>query len=70
MALSTGRGKIYNGLKNMRAEWESIQRVWNDPVRRDFEENFWAGLEVQVDSTLRGIDRLAQVLIRVKNDCG
>ncbi|MGE3808299.1 MAG: hypothetical protein AB7K24_26865 [Gemmataceae bacterium] len=69
MALDTGRGKIYDGLKSLRADWDSVQRVWNDPVRRDFEENFWKELEVQVDATLRGTDRLSQVLIQMKRDC-
>lgn len=69
MALAAGRAKIYDGLKNIRADWDSVQRVWNDPVRRDFEENFWAELETQVDATLRSIDRMSQVLIRMKQDC-
>jgi hypothetical protein len=69
MALSTGRAKLYDGMKILRAQWEHIQEVWKDPVRADFEENYWNVLEVQVQNAVRGIDRMDQVLTKLRRDC-
>jgi hypothetical protein len=56
-------------MKTLVVRWEETKESWNDPVSRDFEANFWAPLESQVPLTLRAIDRLDQVLLRVKQDC-
>lgn len=69
MSLNTGRAKLFQAMKTLRVHWESVQEVWNDPVRHDFEENFWNALDPQVQSTLRAIDRLAPELIQFKQDC-
>ena len=70
MALSTGRTKLYNALKTLRIHWEAMQEIWNDPVRQDFEENFWKVLDPQVQATLRATDRLDQVLTKMHRECG
>lgn len=69
MALSTGRSKLHDAHKTLRAHWEAVEGVWKDSVRRDFEDNYWKPLEPEIHATLRGIDRLAQVLQQVHNDC-
>ena len=40
-----------------------------DPVRQDFEENYWKALEQQLQATMRGIDRMDQVLTKLRRDC-
>ena len=45
MSLSAGRGKLFNAMKTLRPHWEQVQDIWNDPVRQDFEENFWNHLD-------------------------
>lgn len=69
MALYTGRAKLYDGMKTLRAHWDQIQELWKDPVRQDFEENYWKALELQMQSALRGIDRMDQVLTKLRRDC-
>lgn len=69
MPLNTGHGKLFNAMKTLRPHWEHIKDIWNDPVRRDFEENFWNPLDAHVGSTLRATDRLDQVLISMFRDC-
>jgi hypothetical protein len=49
--------------------WEQTRPGWNDAVRRDFEKEFLEPLMEQVQGTLRGIDRLADVLEEVYKDC-
>ena len=69
MALYTGRAKLYDGMKTLRAHWDQIQQLWNDPVRQDFEEHYWNVLEAHLQSALRGIDRMDQVLTKMRRDC-
>jgi hypothetical protein len=69
MPLSTGRAKLFNAHKTLRARWERVQDVWNDAVRRDFADNVWKVLDDQVQTTLRATDRLDQVLGQLFRDC-
>ena len=70
MALSTGSSKLSLTLKELRLRWEETKNHWNDPVSQAFDDNHIGPLEAQVIATLRGIDRLAQVLTRAQSECG
>jgi hypothetical protein len=70
MPLSTGRAKLFNAHKSLRTRWERLHDVWNDAVRRDFDENVWKVLDDQAQTTLRATDRLDQVLGQLFRDCG
>jgi len=68
--LTTGRGRLNMGLKDLRLRWDQTQTEWNDAARRDFEENHYAPLEPLIQATLRGMDRLSAVLHQMQRDCG
>jgi hypothetical protein len=67
--LDTGWTDLNAALKTLRERWEDLKPQWDDVVRRDFEEHFWVPLENQVRAALRGIERLAPVLLKVQKDC-
>ncbi len=69
MSLHPGRSKLFNSMKTLHAHWEQVQDVWDDPVRRHFEETVWKPLDDQVGSTLRATDRLDQILGQLARDC-
>jgi hypothetical protein len=66
---ATGRGRIYGSLKDLRIRWEDVQRGWDDPVSKDFDENLLQPLIAEANSVIRGIDRLAQVLHQMQSEC-
>ena len=66
---ASGRGKLYGNLKDLRLRWEDVEKIWDDPVKRDFEENVFNPLVAQAQAAIRGIDRLDQVLRQMQNDC-
>ena len=68
MSINTGSSKLHNSMKTLHFHWEDTKIHWNDRVRQDFEENFWALLESLVPATEREMERLAQILFRVKQD--
>ncbi len=69
MDITSDRARLYNLFKDLRVRWEQVQDQWNDPVRRDFEENHWVELETRVHAALQAMERLAQVLVQVRHDC-
>ncbi len=66
---ATGRGRIYGSLKDLRIRWEDVQRGWDDPVSKDFDENLLQPLMAEANAVIRGIDRLTQVLHQMQNEC-
>jgi hypothetical protein len=70
MSLSIGSSKLNLALKTLRLRWDETKGRWNDPVSKAFEENHVDTLDGQVMSTLRGIDRLGQVLAQAQHECG
>jgi len=70
MNLTTGRTQLNSALKTLRLHWEETKEVWTDAVRRDFEEEFFVPLEQEVQTTLRGIDRLSQIVGEMRQQCG
>jgi len=67
--VSTDRARLHNQLKDLRARWQEVQDVWDDPVRKEFEEGHWAALEAHVTAALRAMDQLAAVMTQARHDC-
>jgi hypothetical protein len=66
---ATGRGKLYGVTKDLRYKWEELESVWDDQVRRDFQEKVWEPLVAQSLATIRAMDRLAQVMTQMQREC-
>ena len=49
--------------------WEETRIVWNDSVLAEFAKDHLEPIEPAVLTTLGAIDRLAQVLIRLRQEC-
>ncbi len=69
MSLGTGWAELQSALKDLRKHWDTVQGVWKDAARDDFEDNDWGPLEERVRAALRAMDRLSQVLGQMKQDC-
>ena len=70
MSLDTGRYQLYSGLKSLRLRWEETREYWQDAVAQEFIKDYWEAVEPRAQATLAAIDRLANVLARVKQECG
>jgi hypothetical protein len=69
MALAAGTGTLHHALKILLAQWQQTKEIWNDPIGKVFEEDYLVPLEKQLTLTLREIDRLAQHLASVRQEC-
>jgi uncharacterized protein YukE len=67
--ITTDRARLHNQLKDLRARWQEVKGIWDDQVRREFEEGHWAELEARVQAALRAMDQLATTMTQARNDC-
>jgi hypothetical protein len=69
MDFTTGSSKLGLALKTLRLQWEETKTRWDDPVSRAFEEQHLVLLDEQVQTTLRGLDRLTGAFLQARQDC-
>jgi hypothetical protein len=69
MKLSTGRMQLHSSYKDLKPRWEDVQDSWDDVVQRDFDEKYLKPLDEQIQATLRAMDRLAEVMAQLHQDC-
>lgn len=67
--LSVVASSLNSALKSLRRRWADVEDVWDDSVRRHFAEEHIDPIEPQVVSTLKAINRLAQVMARAYDEC-
>jgi hypothetical protein len=60
--LSITRAELHEAWQRVCQRWQGTTALWNDPVRWQFEREFWQPLEDQVPLTLREMERLAEVI--------
>jgi hypothetical protein len=56
-------------LKKLRENWEIAKEGWADQVARDFEKNHIVPVEQQSKSAIQGMEKIAEVLRRVRKEC-
>jgi len=64
-----GAGRLNHCLKMLRERWDETKSQWSDQVTRDFEKNHLLPLEHQTSNAMRGMEKLSEVLSRLKQDC-
>jgi hypothetical protein len=64
-----GSNRLKHAIQTLRDQWRATEPTWNDAVRRRFEERYILPLEPAVDAALVGIQKLGDVLDRVRRDC-
>jgi hypothetical protein len=67
--IHTDRARLHNQLKDLRARWQEAKDVWDDSVRREFEDGHWTEMEARVQAALRAMDQLATIMTQARNDC-
>jgi hypothetical protein len=56
-------------LKDLRERWDEATSLWTDIVAQEFEKNHLAPLERQATTAARGMDKIAEVLQKVRQEC-
>jgi hypothetical protein len=61
--------QLHSSYKDLKPHWEDVQDCWSDVVQRDFDKTYLEPLDEQVQTTLRAMDRLAEVMARMQQEC-
>jgi hypothetical protein len=69
MSLDVGRYQLYSSFRTAAAHWDQTQLAWRDEAARNFEEQHWRPLELQVKLTLSAMDQLGQIVDRARREC-
>jgi hypothetical protein len=68
--MSQGSARLKSALKTLRERWDDTREQWADSVARDFEKDHLIPLDQQVNTSLRGMAKISEVLSKVKQECG
>ena len=67
--MSAGSARMTHSLKNLRERWDETKTLWADKVAQDFEKNHLLPLDHESVHAGRGMDKIAEVLQKVKQEC-
>jgi len=67
--VTAGTNRLKHAIRTLRDQWWATEPNWNDEVRRRFEARYVQPLEPAIDSAVFGIQKLAEILDRVRRDC-
>ncbi len=70
MSVDLGRATIFKEFEALRHRWADTDSIWKDVVREEFQKEKWAPLENSVLTCLSALDRIAPVLIQIREQCG
>lgn len=69
MSVDLGRTSIFKEFETLRIKWAESESLWKDVVREEFSKEKMTPLESAVLSCLSALDRLAPVMVQVREDC-
>jgi hypothetical protein len=64
-----GSTRLHQTIRALREQWLVTEATWGDSVRQRFEERHLAPLEPAVDAAINGMQKIAEVLDKVRRDC-
>ncbi len=64
-----GASRLKSAVRTLRDEWNLTEPTWNDVARQRFEQRYLFPIEPAVDAALIGMQKLADVLDRIRQDC-
>lgn len=69
MSMSGSKGLLTLATRNLQARWGETRFAWQDRKAQEFEETYLSELMTGVNSALRVIEELDQLLEKVHADC-
>ena len=69
MSLSGSKGLLTDATRQLQTRWTDTRNSWRDDKAVEFENLYLTDLAAAVNSALRVIDELEQLLNKVRNDC-
>jgi uncharacterized protein YeaO (DUF488 family) len=69
MNLSGSKNRLIAITKELSNRWEDTKNHWRDAKSQEFEQRYMTELFANVDKTVTVMEKLNEVLTKVRNDC-
>jgi len=69
MSLTASRGRLAALARELSGKWHETKGCWRDAKSEEFERVYLQNLAAQMDKTITTIDKLEQLLTKVRKDC-
>ena len=70
MGMTEGRASLRKSVKELMMHWNEARSQWTDSNAHGFEERFILQFNQDAKQAVSGMDAMAQILQRIKQDCG
>lgn len=69
MSVHASQMRLVRATKDLRAQWQRVNQVWNDSASRTFAERLFPPIEAEIRRGVSTMAEMDQLLQRVKRDC-
>ena len=69
MSLNASKARLVAITKELSNRWDETKNYWRDAKSQEFEQRYMSELFANVDKTVTVMDKLNELLTKVKNDC-
>ena len=69
MSMSGSKSRLLGATKELALKWEQTKNYWRDQKSLEFEHKFLDELFADVDKTVLIVDKLDELLKKVRSDC-
>ena len=69
MSAANSKGRLTGVTKQLALQWAETKNYWRDEKSREFEQKYLQELFVDVDKAVAVIEKLDELLKKVRSDC-
>jgi hypothetical protein len=69
MSASGSKSRLVGATRELQLKWEDTENYWHDQRSQDFERKYLQELFVDVDKAVAVIEKLDELLKKVRSDC-
>ena len=70
MGMHEGRASLRKSMKELTMRWAEVRSQWSDSNAHAFEDRFLVPFEQDAKMAISGMDAMAQILQKIKQECG
>ena len=69
MSAATSKGRLTGAAKQLALQWQETKNYWRDEKSAEFERKYLQELLLGVDKAVAVIDKLDELLKKIRSDC-
>lgn len=69
MSLASARGRLTGITRDLSLKWDDTKNYWRDAKAEEFERRYLRELAAEVNQALFAMDKLDELLRKIRTDC-